>query len=61
MAAIDLERQIKTILIPTEAGVVVLEAAAQEEVDEEATISLIDQMDDQINVHDDVRIMQANP
>ena len=39
----------------------VLEAAAQEEVDEEATISLIDQMDDQINVHDDVRIMQANP
>ncbi len=41
---------------------VVLEVAAQEEVDgEEVTIRIIDQMDDQTNVHDDVRIIQANP
>ena len=39
---------------------VVLEVVVQEEVDgEEATIR-IDQMDDQINVRDDVRIIQAN-
>ena len=41
---------------------VVLEVAAQEEVDvEEVTIRTIDQMDDQISVPDDVRITQANP
>ncbi len=40
---------------------VVLEVAAQEEVDGEVvTIRIIDQMDDQISVRDDVRIIQAN-
>ena len=61
MVEIDLDPHIRTIQIPIEGAVVVLEAPAQEEVDGEATISLIDQMDDQINVRDDVRIMQANP
>ena len=61
MTEMDLDRQIRTFRIPTEEGAVVLEAAAQEEVDGEVTIRIIDQMDDQISVRDDVRIIQANP
>ena len=61
MAEMDLDRQIRTVQIPTEEGAVVLEAVAQEEVDGEVTIRVLDQMDDQTNVRDDVRIIQGNP
>ena len=61
MAGMDLDHHFRTIQIPIEAGVVLLEAA-QEGVDgEEATIRIIGQMDDQTNGRDDVRIIQVNP
>lgn len=62
MAEMDLDHHFRTVQIPIEAGVVVLEAAVREEDDGEGvTIRIIAQTDDQTNVPDDVRIIQANP
>lgn len=61
MAETERSRQYRTTRIPIEAGVVVLEAVAQEEVDREVAIRIIAQMDDRTSVRDDVRITQANP
>ena len=62
MAETELDPQYRTTRIPIEAGVVAVEAAAQEEVDgEELTTRIIAQMDDRTSVRDDGRITQANP